>query len=926
MVKTALRHSAPLWPYAVLVAIPAVVFILPDVFGGHLLMTGDNLQQNYPLHVLVGSMYRQGELPFWNQYLFSGTPLLAGFNAGAYYPLTGLFAVLPDRVAWIATEVILFSLVAIGMYLFLRALKLSTTACVLAAITFSCSGVVLSQVSHVDMTEGFVSLPFMLLAVVRIVRDGRWRWSVLLGVAFALVILGGAPEAMLDEGLLVIAYAALTAGLGRRSWWLLLSRGVTGAALALSLSAVQWLPGIAAISNSQRSTFGAGFAETGSFAPANSLLSLVPYLFGGYGHLGEAKFFSHYNLPEVGIYVGILPVIALVTLWRPRWPSRLAPRERRTWYIVALIGLLLAFGANTPLEHIFNAIPLYGRQRLQSRNMIDVSVALCVLFAGWLDRQEDPSRAMVKFDRWAAFIPLGLVGGSTAWAVAAPRSLITTLTTGSGSAVEVHTAREASLIALGFCLVAGIVTLLRSVMRQGRWLLIVIVFMAADLGLVAGTSSLVTVPSNALLAGKTVIEDYVAAHLSQGGRFAFYDPQEYSSGVTAGDTGRPDANVLARLRSVGGYASIVNGEYSSVTLTHTQGELNVPRLATGAFRPLDLADILTAPEYFLVPLTGAPDSLQEVMQASEPTGKDPVLPLGNRAHFTDSSYVFYPPPRRAITAGQSSKWFFGKSLSAARATLLLAPGATPAQIRFGIVSSSGRTTWGRRVAVVRGAKSVASPLPQGSAVGLSVQVVSGRLPPHQSDILVGQTTYELDGALSYAVQPGPWRQQGSIDDYTLYVRTKAASPVYAVGRENDPAPHVEVLAQGDNSESIRVRADAPVVVVRDVAWDGGWQASSSSNGGPEVTVPVEKRDLVQEVKLPPGNDVVRFSYQPRHWLVASVLSEGATLLLLLLLVDIGLRRSDRWGHWRRLRRRGDRGRPGGAEKDGRVFSSRDARA
>ncbi len=382
-------HIGPLWPYVVFIAIPAAAFILPDVFGGHLLMTGDNLQQNYPLRVLVGSMYRQGELPFWNQYIFSGTPLLAGFNAGALYPLTGLFAVLPDRVAWIATEVVLFALIAIGMHLFLRALKLSTSASVLAAVTFSCSGVVLSQVSHIDMTEGYASLPFMLLAVVHIVRDGRWRWSVLLGIAFALVIFGGAPEAMLDEGLLVIAYAALSAGVDRRRWWRVLSRGGVGAALSLSLSAVQWLPGIAAISNSQRSGFGGGFAETGSFAPANSLLSFVPYLFGGYGHLGEAKFFSHYNLPEVGIYVGILPVIALATLWRPRWPSRLAPRERRTWYVIALLGLLLAFGANTPLEHIFNAIPLYGRQRLQSRNMIDVSVALCVLFAGWLDRRED---------------------------------------------------------------------------------------------------------------------------------------------------------------------------------------------------------------------------------------------------------------------------------------------------------------------------------------------------------------------------------------------------------------------------------------------------------------------------------------------------------------------------------------------------------
>src|SRR3984957_21165998 len=110
-------------------------------------MTGDNVQQNYPLHVLVGSMLRHGQLPFWNPYLFSGTPLLAGFNAGAFYPLAGLFVILPDRAAWVATEAILFSAIAVGMYGFLRALKLSTAACILAAATYAFAGPVLSQVN-----------------------------------------------------------------------------------------------------------------------------------------------------------------------------------------------------------------------------------------------------------------------------------------------------------------------------------------------------------------------------------------------------------------------------------------------------------------------------------------------------------------------------------------------------------------------------------------------------------------------------------------------------------------------------------------------------------------------------------------------------------------------------------------------------------
>ena len=271
-------------------------------------------------------MYRHGQLPLWNPYIFSGTPLMADFNAGAFHPLIGLFAILPDRAAWLATEVILFSAIAVGMYVFLRALALSVAACVLGAATFAFAGPVLSQVNHVDMTEGFVAIPWLLLSVLHIVRDGRWRWSIVFGIAYATVILGGAPEAMLDEALLVLAYAVMSAGVNAERWRRVLSRGAAGIVLALSLAAIQWLPGLEAIRNSQR---GSGvFAAAGSFPTPFSIFALVPYLDGGYGGFGEQQFFSQYNLPEVGLYLGVLPLIAILTLVHRRWPSRLPPRDR----------------------------------------------------------------------------------------------------------------------------------------------------------------------------------------------------------------------------------------------------------------------------------------------------------------------------------------------------------------------------------------------------------------------------------------------------------------------------------------------------------------------------------------------------------------------------------------------------------------------
>ena len=73
----------------------------------------------------------------------------------------------------------------------------------------------------------------------------------------------GAPEAMLDEALLVVAFAVMSAGVNRERWWRVFSRGAAGIALALSLAAIQWLPGLEAIRNSQRGSgvFAAGVGK-----------------------------------------------------------------------------------------------------------------------------------------------------------------------------------------------------------------------------------------------------------------------------------------------------------------------------------------------------------------------------------------------------------------------------------------------------------------------------------------------------------------------------------------------------------------------------------------------------------------------------------------------------------------------------------------
>jgi hypothetical protein len=125
--------------------------------------------------------------------------------------------------------------------------------------------------------------------------------------------------------------------------------------------------------------------NSGSLPHRWLLLMLVPDLLGGSGSFGQPAFFASYNLAEVTGYVGILPLVAAAALLgrfrlRPRLP------EWIVWHFTALVGVVLALGGNTPLGGLLAQLPLFGGQRLQSRNICVADLALAVLLAYWADR------------------------------------------------------------------------------------------------------------------------------------------------------------------------------------------------------------------------------------------------------------------------------------------------------------------------------------------------------------------------------------------------------------------------------------------------------------------------------------------------------------------------------------------------------------
>ena len=85
---------------------------LPDFAGPYKNgATPDVITQIYPWKNLVIDFWKQGSIPLWNPYSFSGTPLLANYQSAALSPLNLLYLILPFIDAW-SIAVLLQSLLA----------------------------------------------------------------------------------------------------------------------------------------------------------------------------------------------------------------------------------------------------------------------------------------------------------------------------------------------------------------------------------------------------------------------------------------------------------------------------------------------------------------------------------------------------------------------------------------------------------------------------------------------------------------------------------------------------------------------------------------------------------------------------------------------------------------------------------------------
>lgn len=369
-------------------AVAVLLPVLPLLTGSGLLVQhdiwiSDLLHSQLPYKAFLGRQLAAGHFPLWMPDVFSGVPFLAQIEAGGlflpHWPLFALFDPYRALGLALALDIVVGGL---GAWALARRMGLPAHAALLAGVSFAWCGFLVTHGRHLNMHAAGALLPWILLALERLLATAGRRGGPLLALLLALQLAAGHPQITWITGLVLgarwLAELPVLDNRGRLRSLLALGLAV---GLGTALMAVQLVPVLAFTRSSLATT-----APTWEYAAAfpfalSDLWALVwPPAAGAmetFDHPGgDTVPWGNYG------YAGLLPLL-LAPLGALAAP--LPRRLRLLWALLALGGLLIALGPHTPAWHaVWSVVPGAKLFRFPTRFLVVLDLGLALLGAAGL--------------------------------------------------------------------------------------------------------------------------------------------------------------------------------------------------------------------------------------------------------------------------------------------------------------------------------------------------------------------------------------------------------------------------------------------------------------------------------------------------------------------------------------------------------------
>ncbi len=376
------------WPYIVILLLITILFgkaLLPS--SGSIIYGGDLNDQFYFWKSFLVDNIKNGIIPFWNPYSFSGTPFLAHPATAAFYPLNFIFFIFPINVAFSVFLYIHVLLAGIFMYLLCRKFAEEIPS-LSAAIVFCLSGLMAARIysGHIDIISTFIWVPAVFWSITNALESKKKKYTFLSILFLSLQILAGYMAVIVFTLELIFIYQAVLSIFDRKNILKRLINFILIIFISFGISAVQLLPTIEFVRNSIR---GQGLPYDlltwGSYPKDLFLTFLSPFKYGNpfpenYTYHGPGP-----NFFELSYFVGVIPIIlffAFVSYKMIDYCSRpkvenFSLRSKNISFlgltIALLFFLLTAMGNNFPLHLLlYKLIPFYRLFRIPSQHLMMV--------------------------------------------------------------------------------------------------------------------------------------------------------------------------------------------------------------------------------------------------------------------------------------------------------------------------------------------------------------------------------------------------------------------------------------------------------------------------------------------------------------------------------------------------------------------------
>ncbi len=310
----------------------------------------DVITEIYPWKYFSIEELKNGNIPFWNPYNFSGNVQMANFQTAVFYPLNLIFFVFPFNISFAIFIMLQPLLAAVFMFLLLnRGIGLKKLASVLGGIAFAFSSYMVVWIQYGNIASTISYLPLALLLIKRIVEKISLKDFLLLVIVFTLSFLAGYIQGFFYVYTVCVLYFLFL--LFSKKIKNKIKKGIvflSALIFPIILSLFQLLPTLEIFRNSTRGSYSlAQFSK--SLAPIYYWITVVfPDFF---GNPASRNYYLDGTYIERVMYPGVIILFfAIFAIFKVK------DINKKFFAILAAVSLIIA--TNIPLVKYFYLLPI----------------------------------------------------------------------------------------------------------------------------------------------------------------------------------------------------------------------------------------------------------------------------------------------------------------------------------------------------------------------------------------------------------------------------------------------------------------------------------------------------------------------------------------------------------------------------------------